>query len=108
VPSKLILIDLGAGKNRMGGSSLAQVYGAVGDVAPDVDDAQQLKHFFNTIQQLNKSGKLLAYHDRSDGGLFTTLLEMSFAGHCGLKVDVSALSQQADIASVLYTKSWAL
>ena len=104
VPSKLILIDLGAGKNRMGGSSLAQVYGAVGDVAPDVDDAQQLKHFFNTIQQLNKSGKLLAYHDRSDGGLFTTLLEMSFAGHCGLQVDVSALSQQADIASVLYNE----
>lgn len=104
VPSKLILIDLGAGKNRMGGSSLAQVYGAVGDVAPDVDDAQQLKHFFNTIQQLNKSGKLLAYHDRSDGGLFTTLLEMSFAGHCGLQVDISAISQQANIASVLYNE----
>ncbi len=104
VPSKLILIDLGAGKNRMGGSSLAQVYGAVGDVAPDVDDAQQLKHFFNTIQQLNKSGKLLAYHDRSDGGLFTALLEMSFAGHCGLQIDVSALSQQADIASLLYNE----
>lgn len=102
VDSKLILIDLGAGKNRMGGSSLAQVYGAVGDVAPDVDDAEQLKHFFATIQQLNKTGKLLAYHDRSDGGLFTTLLEMSFAGHCGLQIDVSGL--QGDIVGALYNE----
>ncbi|HYN54611.1 MAG TPA: phosphoribosylformylglycinamidine synthase [Methylotenera sp.] len=102
IDSKLILIDLGAGKNRMGGSSLAQVYGVVGDTAPDVDDANQLKHFFNTIQQLNKAGKIHAYHDRSDGGLFTTLVEMSFAGHCGLQVDVSGL--QGDIASLLYNE----
>ncbi|PKO46117.1 MAG: phosphoribosylformylglycinamidine synthase [Betaproteobacteria bacterium HGW-Betaproteobacteria-22] len=102
VPSKLILIDLGAGKNRMGGSSLAQVYGQVGHVAPDVDDANQLKHFFNTIQQLNKSGKILAYHDRSDGGLFTTLVEMAFAGHCGLDVDISSLSGKA--VDVLYNE----
>ncbi|MEO6118749.1 MAG: phosphoribosylformylglycinamidine synthase, partial [Methylotenera sp.] len=102
IDSKLILIDLGAGKNRMGGSSLAQVYGVVGDTAPDVDDANQLKHFFNTIQQLNKAGKIHAYHDRSDGGLFTTLVEMSFAGHCGLQVDVSNL--QGDIASILYNE----
>jgi len=102
VPSKLIVIDLGAGKNRMGGSSLAQVYGAVGDVAPDVDDANQLKHFFATIQQLNKAGKIFAYHDRSDGGLFTTLVEMAFAGHCGISADVSGL--QGDIASVLYNE----
>ncbi|MEQ1767106.1 MAG: phosphoribosylformylglycinamidine synthase, partial [Methylotenera sp.] len=101
-PSKLILIDLGGGKNRMGGSSLAQVYGAVGDVAPDVDDAAQLKHFFNTIQQLNKAGKISAYHDRSDGGLFTTLVEMAFAGHCGLNVDISSL--QGDAASALYNE----
>ncbi|NOS98287.1 MAG: phosphoribosylformylglycinamidine synthase [Methylotenera sp.] len=100
--SKLILIDLGAGKNRMGGSSLAQVYGAVGDVAPDVDDAAQLKHFFNTIQQLNKAGKISAYHDRSDGGLFTTLVEMAFAGHCGLNVDISGL--QGDVVSALYNE----
>ncbi len=100
--SKLILIDLGAGKNRMGGSSLAQVYSVVGDVAPDVDDAAQLKHFFNTIQQLNKAGKISAYHDRSDGGLFTTLVEMAFAGHCGLNVDVSSL--QGDVASALYNE----
>jgi len=102
VASKLILIDLGAGKNRMGGSSLAQVYGEVGDVAPDVDDANQLKHFFNTIQQLNKAGKILAYHDRSDGGLFTTLVEMAFAGHCGIHADVSALP--GDLVSALYNE----
>lgn len=102
VATKLILIDLGAGKNRMGGSSLAQVYGAVGDVAPDVDDAAQLKHFFTTIQLLNKAGKIHAYHDRSDGGLFSTVVEMAFAGHCGLNIDVSALS--GDIASVLYNE----
>ncbi|HSG93408.1 MAG TPA: phosphoribosylformylglycinamidine synthase [Methylotenera sp.] len=102
VSSKLVLIDLGAGKNRMGGSSLAQVYGEVGDTAPDVDDASQLKHFFNTIQQLNKAGKILAYHDRSDGGLFTTLVEMAFAGHCGINADVSALP--GDIVSALYNE----
>ncbi len=102
VASQLILIDLGAGKNRMGGSSLAQVYGEVGDVAPDVDDANQLKHFFNTIQQLNKSGKILAYHDRSDGGLFTTLVEMAFAGHCGLNVDISSL--HGSVVEALYNE----
>src|SRR5450830_915732 len=102
VDSKLILIDLGAGKNRMGGSSLAQVYGAVGDVAPDVDDAAQLKHFFTTIQQLNKEGKLLAYHDRSDGGLFTRVVEMAFAGHSGLNIDISSL--QGDVVSALYNE----
>lgn len=102
VPSKLILIDLGNGKNRMGGSSLAQVYGEVGDAAPDVDDAQQLKHFFSTIQQLNKAGKILAYHDRSDGGLFTTLAEMAFAGHCGIQADISSLA--GDAVSALYNE----
>lgn len=100
--SKLVAIDLGAGKNRMGGSSLAQVYGQVGNVAPDVDDANQLKHFFNTIQQLNKAGKILAYHDRSDGGLFTTLVEMAFAGHCGLSVDISNL--QGNAVDALYNE----
>ncbi len=102
VASKLILIDLGAGKNRMGGSSLAQVYGEIGNAAPDVDDASQLKHFFNTIQQLNKAGKIMAYHDRSDGGLFTTLVEMAFAGHCGINADISSLS--GDVVSALYNE----
>ncbi len=100
--SKLVLVDLGAGRNRMGGSSLAQAYGELGNAAPDVDDANQLKHFFSTIQQLNKAGKIMAYHDRSDGGLFTTLVEMAFAGHCGIHADVSALP--GDVVSVLYNE----
>ena len=102
VDSTLILIDLGAGKNRLGGSSLAQVYGQVGDVAPDVDDANLLKNFFDAIQRLNNDGKILAYHDRSDGGLFTSVCEMAFAGRAGLVVDLSGL--QGDDLSVLYAE----
>ncbi len=93
--TKLILIDLGNGKNRMGGSSLAQVYNQLGDTAPDVDNPEQLKTFFAGIQQLNVDNKLLAYHDRSDGGLFSTLTEMAFAGHCGLDIDISSLDDDA-------------
>ena len=100
--TKLILIDLGKGRNRMGGSALAQVYGQVGDIAPDVDDASRLKMFFAAIQNLNSDGKLLAYHDRSDGGLFVTLAEMAFAGRCGLDIELSRLA--ADTASVLFNE----
>ncbi len=85
----LLLIDLGQGKNRMGGSALAQVYKQVGDVAPDVDDATVLKSFFELIQSLH--GKLLAYHDRSDGGAFATLCEMAFASHIGLTIQLDEL-----------------
>ena len=84
----LLLIDLGQGKKRMGGSALAQVYKQVGDVAPDVSDAQALKSFFELIQRLNEEGKLFSYHDRSDGGVFVTLCEMAFAGHIGLTVNL--------------------
>ncbi len=100
--TKLILIDLGRGKNRMGGSSLAQVYGQIGSEAPDVDEANQLKAFFEIIQTLNTEEKLLAYHDRSDGGLFSTLLEMAFAGHCGLDIDLGSLT--GDAINVLYNE----
>ena len=86
----LVLIDLGAGKNRLGGSCLAQVYGQVGDESPDAPSPETLKAFFNTIQQLNHEGRLLAYHDRSDGGLFVTLLEMAFAGNVGLDITLPA------------------
>lgn len=85
VETDLILIDLGNGRNRLGGSALAQVYGSVAEHAPDVD-AQQLAAFFELIQQFRRDGLLLAYHDRSDGGLFATLCEMAFASHCGLSV----------------------
>ena len=100
--TKLILIDLGNSKNRMGGSSLAQVYGQLGDTAPDVDNPTQLKAFFAAIQQLNADNKILAYHDRSDGGLFTTLVEMAFAGRCGLDIDLSEL--HGDNASILFNE----
>lgn len=82
----LILIDLGKGANRLAGSALAQVYKQVGHHPADLDDPQALKAFFGVIQQLNARGMILAYHDRSDGGLFATLCEMAFAGGCGLNV----------------------
>lgn len=71
----LILVDLGRGKNRMGASILAQTYGKIAAQAPDVDDAEDLKAFFAVIQGLNEDGHLLAYHDRSDGGLAATVLK---------------------------------
>jgi phosphoribosylformylglycinamidine synthase len=82
----LVLIDLGAGKNRLGGSCVAQVFGALGDTPPDVDDPAKLKAFFELIQSERK--RILAYHDRSDGGLFVTLCEMAFAGGCGVDVTI--------------------
>ena len=84
----LVLIDLGCGKTRLGGSCLAQVYGQVGDEAADVPEPAMLAAFFKAMQTLNAEGKLLAYHDRSDGGLFVTLVEMAFAGHMGLEIDL--------------------
>ena len=82
--SQLLLIDLGQGRQRLGGSALAQVMGQLGHQCPDVDDPQLIKGFFAALQQLLSAGLLLAYHDRSDGGLLTTVLEMAFAGHCGI------------------------
>ncbi|WP_110685977.1 phosphoribosylformylglycinamidine synthase [Salinicola aestuarinus] len=93
--SDLILIDLGHGSNRLGGSALAQVYGQVGNVCPDLDDAEDLAAFFRVIQGLNADGKILAYHDRSDGGLIVTLLEMAFAGRGGLEIKLDWLIDDA-------------
>jgi len=90
--TSLIVIDLGRGKNRMGASALAQVMGQLGNAAPDVDSPEDLKGFFSAIQQLNKEGKILAYHDRSDGGLYATLVEMAFAGRAGLSVNLDMLT----------------
>jgi len=87
----LILIDLGKGQNRLGASALAQVYKQVGHSAADLDDPNALKGFFNAIQELNADGLLLAYHDRSDGGLFVTICEMAFAGHCGVTLELDEL-----------------
>ncbi|MCG2584683.1 phosphoribosylformylglycinamidine synthase [Massilia sp. TS11] len=92
----LILIDLGRGKNRMGASALAQVTQQLGNAAPDVDDPADLKAFFEAIQELNP--KLLAYHDRSDGGLFATLCEMAFAGRAGVTVNLDILTLESEHA----------
>lgn len=94
----LLLIDLGNGENRLGGSALAQVYGQLGDQAADLDNAGQLAKLFSTVQTLNAAGKILAYHDRSDGGLYTTLVEMAFAGRCGLDIDLSCLGEDSRAA----------
>jgi len=98
----LILIDLGRGANRLGGSSLAQVYQQVGHHAPDLDHPQAFAAFFKAIQELNQDGLLLAYHDRSDGGLFVTLCEMAFAGRAGLDVELDDLGD--DPVAALFTE----
>ena len=96
--SVLLFIDLGFGKARMGGSAFGQVYNNMTGDAPDLDDTGRLKGFYNVIQQLVAEDKLLAYHDRSDGGLFATLVEMAFAARCGLNVDLTSLvANQADV-----------
>ncbi|WP_428943781.1 phosphoribosylformylglycinamidine synthase [Pantoea sp. FN060301] len=87
----LLLIDLGKGVNALGATALSQVYRQLGDKPADVRDVQQLTGFFNAMQTLVADDKLLAYHDRSDGGLLVTLAEMAFAGHCGIEADITAL-----------------
>ena len=91
----LLLIDLGAGKNRLGGSALAQVFGAIGSEPPDVDDPARLRAFFGAIQKLARDNLLLAYHDRSDGGLFVTMVEMAFAAHCGVTLTLGGYCETA-------------
>ncbi|WP_220746407.1 phosphoribosylformylglycinamidine synthase [Shewanella colwelliana] len=90
--TQLLLLDLSQGQNRLGGSCLAQVYSELGDVAPDLTDAGLLRGFFEVTQALVADKRVIAYHDRSDGGLLTTLVEMAFAGNTGLDIDVSRLS----------------
>jgi phosphoribosylformylglycinamidine synthase len=100
--TELLLIDLGRGRNRLGGSALAQVYQQLGEIPPDLDSAEDVKFFFLTIQALNAGGRLLAYHDRSDGGLLALLCEMAFAGGTGLTVDLEALG--ADPVAALFNE----
>ncbi len=97
----LILIDLGKGQNRLGGSALAQVYKQVGHHAPDLDTPTSVKAFFNTIQFLNRDRLILAYHDRSDGGLFATICEMAFAGGVGVGVRLDELGGE-DVLAALF------
>src|SRR5450432_195730 len=101
-PTELLLIDLGLGKNRLGGSALAQVYGALGSIPPDLDDPALLAGFFAAIQELGEAELLCAYHDRSDGGLLVTLLEIAFASGLGLDLEVAPLG--ADPIAALFSE----
>jgi phosphoribosylformylglycinamidine synthase len=101
--TELVLIDLGEGRNRLGGSALAQVYKQVGDTAPDisgVEGAEKLRSFFATVQRLNRERKIMAYHDRSDGGLFATICEMAFAGRVGVSVNLDQLCFDASSVDI--------
>ena len=97
----LVMVDLGGGRDRLGGSCLAQVYGRLGDAPPDVDDPERLKRFFAAIRQLSDRRLLWAYHDRSDGGVAVTALEMAFAGRCGVELD---LGQVGSVPAALFAE----
>jgi phosphoribosylformylglycinamidine synthase len=95
IDGELLLVDLGAGRNRLGGSALALAWGQVGGAVPDLDDPSRLRAVFDVVQACLRDGSIVAYHDRSDGGLFATLVEMAFAGHCGLDLDITTLGPDA-------------
>jgi phosphoribosylformylglycinamidine synthase len=93
-PSRLILLDVAAGANRLGGSCLAQVFDRAGGRAPDLDEPDRLKRFFGAVQQLSEQGLILAYHDRSDGGLLATVAEMMFAGRMGASLRLAGSDEE--------------
>ncbi len=99
--SRLLYIDLGGGRYRMGGSILAQTCSQLGDRVPNLDHPQQLRSFFDVVQTSLAAGQILAYHDRSDGGLLATLVEMSFAGHTGITIELPA---QVDPSAFLFSE----
>ena len=104
-PTTLLLIDLAGGRARLGGSVLAQVYNATGDEAPDVDDPARIRGLYAALADLRQGGAVLAYHDRSDGGLFVTLCEMAFAGRAGLTIDAAALcASDRDLVAALFAE----
>ena len=104
---RLVLVDLGGGRHRLGGSALAQAWGQLGDQPPDLDDPFVLARAFRTVQGLLAEDRVAAGHDRSDGGLVTTLLEMAFAGDCGFEVELPA-APQADPLAVLFAEELGL
>jgi phosphoribosylformylglycinamidine synthase len=105
--SKLLFIDPANGSNRLGGSALAQVFNQVGNESPDVDDPEVLKRAFNAVQTLIEKKLILSGHDRSDGGLITTLLEMAFAGNCGMEIERSEVNNH-EIMSSLFSEELGL
>lgn len=101
--SVLLMVDLAEGRKALGGSALAQVFGQVGNEAPDVHNVQRIKDYFDAMQQLQEAEIVLAYHDRSDGGLFTTIAEMMFAGRCGLELMIDGLCPSPNTRDVVET-----
>lgn len=103
--SALVLVDLSAGKTRMGGSALAQVYGQLGNECPNVDDPKLLKNFILALEKLHENNDIvMAYHDRSDGGLFTTVVEMAFAGRVGVSLDIQHCSTDLELVKSLFNE----
>jgi phosphoribosylformylglycinamidine synthase len=104
--SRLLLVDLGHGANRLGGSCLEQVHHTFSEEVPDLDNAQHLAGFFAVVQELIAAGQVLAYHDRSDGGLITTLCEMAFSGRCGLELSLDAgeFSNEDNLRAFLFAE----
>jgi len=103
----LLLVDLGRGRNRLGGSILAQTLSQTGAVPPDVDSAADLKGFWDAVQQLGREKKILAYHDRSDGGLLATAVEMAFAGHVGVTLELPAPAGGVEGAGAVFAQLFA-
>lgn len=99
----LMFVDLSFGRKALGGSALAQVFNEVGDECPDIRDVELFRDFFDAVQTLQEIGTVLAYHDRSDGGLFTTLAEMMFAGRCGVEISLDDICSGPDTKSVIET-----
>ncbi|WRT70323.1 phosphoribosylformylglycinamidine synthase [Kwoniella shivajii] len=102
--SVLVFVDLARGQQRLGGSALAQVFKQLGSEAPDVEDAADIRSFFAAAQTLKSSDTVLAYHDRSDGGLFTTVVEMAFAGRSGVEVSLDAINSNGDAIASLFNE----
>ncbi|KAG8839631.1 hypothetical protein FRC18_009561 [Serendipita sp. 400] len=105
-PTVLVFVDLAAGKSRLGGSALTQVFNQIGSETPDVVEASLLKRFFNACQVVRRANPFLvmAYHDRSDGGLFTTLVEMSFGGRRGLQINLDGIARNEHPVSILFSE----
>ena len=99
--SKIIFVDLSAGRDRLGGSCLAQVYGVLGDAPADLESPEVLAGAFRAVRSMARDGRVLAYHDRSDGGLFVTLAEMGIASHVGLSIDLGVVP---DAVAALYAE----
>ena len=102
--TSLLLLDLGRGKNRIAGSALSQVYRQLGDEVPDLDDPEDLVNFFGFIQACRKETELLAYHDRSDGGLFVSIAEMCFAAHSGIDLQLENVTSKSSVIDFLFNE----